>query len=364
MAGSLAKLVAAASDLVGQTIGDGWLVTEQLPRPGQPGAEDLTGSFFSIGYIAEKGGQRAFVKVIDLYEALCKRDDGLSQLQRLKLLTDEHSFECTVLEVCRGAKLNRIVRVIDQGVITSADEHLPIDIPYIIFELADGDVRKAIKRANKIEDAWRFQVLHDVAAGIQQLHRNSIAHQDIKPSNVLVFGKRRAKIGDFGRASLRGTGSNHDKLPMPGAPRYAPPEQVFGVRPERWEDRREGCDIYHLGSLAAFLFAGITPSVHYVRELGPDMRPTHWGGNASCDYETALPMLNAAFTGFLVRIEPDLPLWAQLELTQIIKTACEPDFRRRGDPAARRRTGSPVGIDAYVSRFDRLTKRAVVESRR
>jgi hypothetical protein len=80
-----------------------------VAQTGSTGGRDLTGSFFSIGYIAEKGGQRAFVNVIDLYEALRKRDDGLSQIQRLKLLTDAHSFECTVLEVC--SRCNRdIVR--------------------------------------------------------------------------------------------------------------------------------------------------------------------------------------------------------------------------------------------------------------
>ena len=31
-----------------------------------------------------------------------------------------------------------------------------------------------------------------------------IAHQDLKPSNVLVFSRRISKVGDLGRAAVRG----------------------------------------------------------------------------------------------------------------------------------------------------------------
>lgn len=102
---------------------------------------------------------------------------------------------------------------------------LPIPLPFIMFELADGDVRKVIAKASQIDDAWRFNVLHDVAVGLQQLHSKKIAHQDLKPSNVLLFDaeKRGAKIGDLGRASIMGTGASHDQMTIAGAKSYAPP---------------------------------------------------------------------------------------------------------------------------------------------
>lgn len=354
-----------ASDLLGRTIDDGWVISEKLPRPGEAGAEDLTGSCFSIGYIATKGKKKAFVKVIDIQSVLDDKDSGLGIVARLKRMTDRHTFESIILDVCKKAKLDRIVHVIAFGELEPTGDVLGIAIPYIMFELADGDVRKAMGVSNKIDDAWRFRILHDVAVGIQQLHQNEIAHQDIKPSNVLVFSDAasRAKIGDLGRSSRRGMQAEHDAFEIPGAPRYAPPEQIFGVTPERWEDRREGCDVYHLGSLAAFLFSGMTLSVHLAQALRPEMRPFHWGGKGGCDYETALPILKAALADFVLSIQGQFPAWSSDELSQIILTACDPDYRMRGDPAARRRTGRPIGIDAYVSRFDRMAKQASVKSR-
>lgn len=360
------RLVAtAAANLVGTQLSGGWTITRQLPRPGTPEALDLTGSWFSMGYIASDGKREAFVKVIDVQQAI-QMNVAMPLIERLKLLTDSHSFECHVLDVCNKAKLDRVVRILAKGEIPPpAGAAMPIAIPYIMFELADGDVRKIVSRTNKIDDAWRFSVLHDVAVGLQQLHGARIAHQDVKPSNVLLFEKTNegAKLGDLGRASIQGTGAQHDVAVIAGAGNYAPPEQVFGITPPRWEDRREGCDLYHLGSLATFVFAGVTPTLHYVSQLPAQVRPPRWGGQGACDYATALPLLAAAFAGFVDRLQPDLPTWAAPELSQIIVNACNPDFTKRGDPDARRRSGSPIGIDTFVSRFDRLAKRAAIESR-
>jgi len=248
------------NDLVGVRLDGDWVITKQLPRAGAADATDQTGSCFSIGYIASNGKQKAFVKVIDIHEAL-KHHPGTTLMERLKGVADSHTFECAVLDVCSKAKLNRIVQVISKGEITPFDSS-GIPIPYIMFELAEGDIRKIIGRTNKIDDAWKLKVLHDVAVGLQQLHGQSIAHQDLKPSNVLLFEResKGAKIGDLGRSSRKGMDVSHDGNMIAGALAYAPPEQVYGISPERWEERREGCDLYHLGALTTFLFAGVTPT--------------------------------------------------------------------------------------------------------
>ena len=63
-------------------------------------------------------------------------------------------------------------------------------------------------------------------------------------------------------------------------------------------------------------------------------------------------------------IKKDFPDWASDELSQIVINACNPDYLNRGDPDAKKRAGSPIGIEAFVSRFDRLSKRAMIETRR
>ena len=99
------------NDLVGIKLGSDWSITKQLPRPGTPGAEELTGSYFSIGCIASNGKKEAFVKVIDIHEAL-RHHSGSTLMERLKGVADSHMFECEVLDVCSKAKLDRVVQVI------------------------------------------------------------------------------------------------------------------------------------------------------------------------------------------------------------------------------------------------------------
>jgi eukaryotic-like serine/threonine-protein kinase len=355
-----------AFDLVGQTLAGGWLVTQRLPRNGDPGAEHLTGGHFSVGYIATKAARKAFVKALDVQGVIENRASGKSLVERLKEMTDSHTFESTILDVCRKARLDRVVEVIASDQLNMPGSLYGLEVPYIMFEMADGDIRKAIGTSEKIDAAWKFRVLHDVAVGVQQLHRNDISHQDLKPSNVLVFdkGSALAKIGDLGRSSRRGLNASHDANPVPGAVAYAPPEQIFGITPERWEDRREACDIYHLGALAAFLFTGVVLSARLAQALPSGMRPFLWGGQSGCDYETALPFLKKALTEFVADAQPAFPVWAAEELSQIIVTTCDPDYRVRGDATARQRIGNTVGIDTFVSRFDRLAKNAAVKTRR
>jgi serine/threonine protein kinase len=52
---------------------------------------------------------------------------------------------------------------------------------------------------------------HHVATGLQQLHFSEIAHQDVKPANILVTENQTAKIGDMGRAHRHAVPMNHVK---------------------------------------------------------------------------------------------------------------------------------------------------------
>jgi serine/threonine protein kinase len=369
---NIATATPLVGNLIGQSLPDGWVIDRQLPRAGTPGATDMSGSFFSLSYIAKKKESikgketetEAFVKVIDVMNAL-RVQQGSTLMERLSLVTASYGFECSILDMCEKARLDRVVQIIAKGELPPPPGS-GVPIPYMLFELADGDVRKIVSKTNKLDDAWRFRVLHDVAVGLQQLHGLTIAHQDLKPSNVLIFDKagQGAKIGDLGRASHRSIGAGHDGFTIAGATIYAPPEQVFGICPERWEDRREGCDLYHLGTLTTFLFSGCTPTDYFMKLLPPELRPFAWGGNATCDYQTALPMLSSTFTAFVDDVSNDLPEWARDEVSQIILNACNPDYLKRGDPVARQQTGKPLGIPSFVSRFARLSKRAEVEMRR
>ena len=54
-------------------------------------------------------------------------------------------------------------------------------MPYIILELADGDVRHRLRKVDR-QTAWALRALHHTATGLMQLHSQRIAHQDLRPS--------------------------------------------------------------------------------------------------------------------------------------------------------------------------------------
>jgi eukaryotic-like serine/threonine-protein kinase len=349
-----------AHKLAGMSLPCGWVLTEKLRK--LPVGPDETGGNFSVGYIASKGGRTAFVKVFDLGGALWRNSNNI--MKAMMMLGQDHQYECQLLDICRAAQLDRIVQVISQG---QADievgNGLATPIPYIVFEYAEKDIRKALLKTNAIEDAWRLRMLQQVAVGLQQLHGKNIAHQDLKPSNVLIFEQDDvgAKIADLGRASRNdGTQAGHDGENIAGDPSYAPPEQAYGVRALEWRDRREGCDLYHLGALLAFVFTGVTPNSYYVR-LPEAIRPAAWRGTWKGTYEEVVHHINAAFAEYLEAIKPDLPTWAAEELVSMISQMCDPDYIRRGHPDARNQVGSPIGLDRFVSRLDALAKEAIVK---
>jgi serine/threonine protein kinase len=282
------------------------------------------------------------------------------------MLGQDHQYECQLLDICSAAKLDRVVKVLSQGQVdVAAGPGLATPIPYIVFEYAEKDIRKALIKAAAIEDAWRLRMLHQVAVGLQQLHGKNIAHQDIKPSNVLIFEKDDfgAKIADLGRASRNdGTHATHDGRDIAGDPNYAPPEQAYGVRAEHWHDRREGCDLYHLGALLAFVFTGVTPTTYYMR-LPDAVRPPAWRGTWAGSYPEVIHLINAAFADYLNAIKPDLPVWAADYLLLLISQMCDPEYLRRGDPDARKQVGAPIGMDRFISRLDALAKEATVKAK-
>ena len=117
------------------------------------------------------------------------------------------------------------------------------------------------------EGRWRDSIVFGVCAHCTMLRLASfrwsqqmIAHQDLRPSNVLIFqrpNKEECRIGDLGRASRRGYPAIHDECDFAGARTYSPPELLYGYKETEFIPLRIGCDIYMFGNMVAFLLTGI-----------------------------------------------------------------------------------------------------------
>lgn len=332
----------AAHNLLGFTLPRGWKVVEKVPK-----AHYATGGHFSVSYIVERDGTKAFLKVLDLGAALRMPGDHLKHIQDLII---QFNFERDTLNVCREFGLKRVAAAIDDGKMDLDSD--PYGVYYIVFELAEGDIRKKQNLPGPLDLGWKLRVLHNTAVGIDQLHRKKIAHQDLKPSNVLVYGKKDSKVADLGCADVKDSISPRGALRIPGDRTYAPLELLYGEVPSDWNARRLGTDMFLFGNLVAFLFANVSMTAVIVDKMTPAHRPGLWPH----DYRTVLPYVRNAFGEALTEIEAVLPDCVRTEIGEALAVLCEPDPLKRGH--AKDRYTSQFSFERFVSLFDKLATKA------
>ena len=235
---------------------------------------------------------------------------------------------------------------------------------FIIFELAEGDVRSQAIRSQREEFSWILHALHNLSVAVQQLHSAQISHNDIKPSNLLVFNKQLQKLADLGRATSNMTIGPWDGLPYCGDRTYVAPEFWYpNTFPHTGGkiafDVRRASDLYLLGSMAYFFITGqaLTPILH--SSLRPEHQPAQWSGR----YEEVLPYVRSAFGSVIRYFEMELPkdksgelLREASQLRTALVQLCDPDPTVRGYPISVNGISSRYSVEKYVSLFDRLSK--------
>ncbi len=335
-----------AQQLVGRELPNGWKVKKLIDRP-----ETSTGGHFSTSYIVcSNNGRKAFLKAMDYRKALESRDPAT----KLQAMTAAYNFERDLLKKCSEHNLSRIIRVLDDGTLQPQDGEPSSVVQYLIFELAEGDIRSYIDTGEAFDLAWALRTIHQTAAALQQLHSVEIAHQDVKPSNVLIF-ENNSKLADLGRASERHSTSPHDDLGCAGDLTYAPPELLYGHVPLDWRARRLGCDMYLLGSLVVFFCTDVSMTHLLFKRLDRRFHFDNWNGT----YSQVLPYIQQVFTQ-VIRELREWKLHSDFaeDITDAIGQLCNPDTELRGHPKNFRYGGNRYSIERYISLFDRLAKKA------
>lgn len=188
-----------------------------------------------------------------------------------------------------------------------------------------------------------------------QLHGQNIAHQDLKPSNILRFGSNGVKLGDLGRSTLRGKPAPHDHMVRPGALNYAPFEQRYGHTSPDWTVRRLSTDVFHLGCLVVFVFTNICFPEFVIERLDAPFQPANWGD----PYEEVMPHIQDAMTRALYELSEDFPPQFRTELNSIVLDLCNPDPKFRAHAGQKEApSAGPLWLQRYVSKFDLLEKKA------
>lgn len=336
--------------LVGLTLKDEWKVTQLLDRP-----PSSTGGNFSVGYVVEKGGNKAFLKAFD-YRAAFEEEDPAPMLG---LLTSAYNFERELLERCANQGMSRIVRTLGSGAIRTKDNDPLYVVQYVIFELAEGDVRTFLSISDKANLAWKFRTLREAATGLAQLHGREVAHQDLKPSNVLVFNEDKTKVADLGCASVKNHASPRDSLVIPGAGTYAAPELLYRYLSPDWEERRISADLYLLGSLVTFFFTGMGTTKLLIKNLEDAHRPEMWRGT----FHDVLPFLIDGFEDVLRAVKESTPDPFKDKVVELVRNLCFPDPTERGHPRSRLQVGAKFSLERFISDFNSLSARAEVQLR-
>lgn len=337
-----------AQSLLGMKLKDGWNVIELVKKK----PED-TGGHFSVCYIVEKNGTKAFLKALDLTAAFHDPDF----LTRIRNLTDSFLFERDLLYNCKDNKLRKIVTPITDGDYLEPGQPPFMKVYYIIFEMADGTLRNQLASMKKFDLAWLLRSLHHTAIGLKQLHQAGIAHQDLKPSNVLLYPKG-SKIGDLGRSSHKGIPSMNDKLVVAGDRTYAPIDLFYNrVSPSEFSDRFSS-DLYHLGSLVFFYFFKVNLSQRiwfYMKRDNLDKNLT------TTDFSSDLPYYQQAFKNAIVELEKEINKYSEKlakDLIPLVNMLCDPDPANRGHKRSIDEGHNQYRLERFVSKFDSLAKRA------
>ena len=341
----------AAARLTGLALNDGWRVTEHISR-----SPYSTGGTFSHSYLARKDGMIAFVKAFDFSHAF---EPGADTLGILNLLTASYEHERAVLEHCRGRRLSNVAIAIGHGHV-SVPGMTPMEgrVYYLLFEKADSDIRCQMDESDAMDSVWCMRALRHVCLGLWQVHRELIAHQDIKPSNILCYGSEDFRVADFGRSSRRGHGVWYDDVDIPGDRTYAPPELLYGHTHPDFVPRRIGADLYMFGNLAAFLYTGVNVTEALMSQVDPKHHFRQWAS----DYATVLPYLQDAFGRFLQEVQRHIPEDMRADIMSLICQLCNPDLSQRGHP---RGLGQPnqYSLERYVSQLTNQLTRLEIRTR-
>ncbi|MGF6822783.1 serine/threonine protein kinase [Microbacterium sp. ZKA21] len=144
-----------------------------------------------------------------------------------------------------------IVRVFDAGEDVSGAQ----PVPYIVMELVEGTLLKAIIADGPVPAADAVRYVDGILEALEYSHKAGVIHRDIKPGNVMVTPKGQVKVMDFGiaRAVSDSSSTVAETTQIIGTAAYFSPEQAKG---EPVDGRT---DLYSTGVVLYELLTGRQP---------------------------------------------------------------------------------------------------------
>jgi hypothetical protein len=148
------------------------------------------------------------------------------------------------VRMARQVSHPNVCRVFDMG---EADGQA-----FLTMEYVDGeDLASLLRRIGQLPQAKGVDIARQTCAGLAAAHEHGIVHRDLKPANIMLDGRGRVRITDFGLATVP---LEPDTIEArAGTPGYMSPEQLSGAA------ITVQSDLYSLGLVLYEVFTGKRP---------------------------------------------------------------------------------------------------------
>ncbi|MBI3448924.1 MAG: serine/threonine protein kinase [Acidobacteria bacterium] len=178
------------------------------------------------------------------------RADDLKLAQQVALKFLPPAFESDPSRLERFLGEVRIARQISHANVCRVYDVGEVDGQHFLsMEYVDGeDLATLLKRIGRFPSEKATEIARQICAGLAAAHDKGVLHRDLKPANVMLDGRCKVRIADFGLAALAGEIDGREV--RAGTPAYMAPEQLSG------KEVTVRSDIYSLGLVLYELYTG------------------------------------------------------------------------------------------------------------
>ncbi len=226
--------------------------TPYLPaaRPATPRSQER-GRFFPGAQLGERYRIVELIGRGGMGEVYRAEDLKLGQAVALKLLPEDVEDDPERLERFLG-EVRAARQVSHPNVCRVHDVGEAAGLHYLSMEYVDGeDLESLLRRIGRLPKDKAIEIARQLCAGLAAVHDQGLLHRDLKPANLMIDGRGRVRITDFGLAALAGEIQGRDV--GSGTPAYMAPEQLAGA------EVSVQSEIYALGLVLYELFTGRAP---------------------------------------------------------------------------------------------------------
>ena len=207
---------------------------------------DLSGQDLGRYRMLERVGQGSMCSVYKAYQA------GLDRYVAIKVLPTRFSRDA-LLTARFQREAQSIARLKHPNILQVYDVGQEGELPYIVMQYVEGGTLKSLL-GQPLPLDHTVEIIAQIAAALEEAHRQGIIHRDVKPSNVLMARPDWFLLSDFGLARVIKASTRLTESGMTvGTPAYMSPEQGRG---EKVDGRS---DVYSLGVVLFEMLTGTLP---------------------------------------------------------------------------------------------------------